>query len=221
MSASNVKSLVQSWETVRFELLNRRISDLNLKIEGSPAERFVQRLRRELETKKFIFKPSFYLTDAWGCPDRTPVIGVPFYLADERLTRLEEEQNGEMEDPKTIMMLFHHEAGHAINYAFKIPAFGTDLQFFVQPAVTNVLDEDGVEIVNQTVYTGNDSGRGLTRFNPFTETPVECQGGYNANRVWVCQGSGHWMKGPDFGKPTAVGSYQTPRTFTLSLGVRF
>ena len=120
MSASNVKSLVQSLETVRFELLNRRISDLNLKIEGSPAERFVQRLRRELETKKFIFKPSFYLTDAWGCPDRTPVIGVPFYLADERLTRLEEEQNGEMEDPKTIMMLFRHEAGHAINYAFKL-----------------------------------------------------------------------------------------------------
>jgi len=29
------------------------------------------------------------------------------------------------------------------------------------------------------------------------------------------------MKGPNFGKPTAVASYQTPRTFTLSLGVRF
>ncbi len=63
MSASNVKSLVQSWETVRFELLNRRISDLNLKIEGSPAERFVQRLRRELETKKFIFNQAVLLPD--------------------------------------------------------------------------------------------------------------------------------------------------------------
>ena len=120
MSASSVKSLVQSWETVRFELLNRKISDLGLKIEGSPAEPFVQRLRRELEAKGFIFKPAIYLTDGWGCPDRTPVIGIPFYLADERLARFEEEQNGEIEDPKTIMMLFRHEAGHAMNYAFKL-----------------------------------------------------------------------------------------------------
>jgi len=120
MSASSVKSLVQSWETVRFELLNRKISDLNLKIEGSPAERYVMRLRRELEAKGFIFRPGIYLTDGWGCPDRTPVIGIPFYLADERLLRLEDEQNGEVEDPKTIMMLFRHEAGHAVNYAFKL-----------------------------------------------------------------------------------------------------
>jgi hypothetical protein len=120
MSASNVKSLVQSWETVRFELLNRKISDLSLKIEGSPAEPFVLRLRRELEVKGFIFKPGIYLTDGWGCPDRTPVIGIPFYLADRRLARLEEEQNGEIEDPKTIMMLLRHEAGHAMNYAFRL-----------------------------------------------------------------------------------------------------
>lgn len=109
----------------------------------------------------------------------------------------------------------------SINYAFKVPAFGTDLQFFIQPQVTNIFNEDGVEAVNQTVYTGNDSGRGLTRFNPFTDKPVECKGGYNANKVWVCQGSGNWMKGPDFGKPTATSSYQTPRTFSVSLGVRF
>jgi len=90
MSASSVKTLVQSWETVRFELLKRKISDLNLKIDGSPAEPYVLRLRRELETKGFLFKPRVYLTDEWGCPDRTPVIGIPFYLADERLTHLEE-----------------------------------------------------------------------------------------------------------------------------------
>jgi len=120
MSASNVRNLVQSWETVRFELLNRRISDLGLKIEGSPAEPFVVRLRRELDDKRFLFKPGVYLTDSWGCPDRTPVIGIPFYLADRRLTRLEEEQTGEVEDPKTIMMILRHEAGHAINYAFRL-----------------------------------------------------------------------------------------------------
>jgi len=120
MSASNVRNLVQSWETVRFELLNSRISDLGLKIEGSPAEVYVRRLRREMEAKGFLFKPGVYLTDAWGCPDRTPVIGIPFYLADLRLRRLEEEQTGEVEDAKTIMMLLRHEAGHAVNYAYRL-----------------------------------------------------------------------------------------------------
>jgi hypothetical protein len=120
MSGKTIRSLVQSWETVRFELLKTRISDLHLRIEGSPLETFVARLRREMERKKLRFRPQVYLTDSWGCPDRTPVIGVPFYLADARLARLEEEQAGLVEDPRTIMMLLRHEAGHAVNYAYRL-----------------------------------------------------------------------------------------------------
>ncbi|MEN6560284.1 MAG: putative zinc-binding metallopeptidase [Acidobacteriota bacterium] len=120
MSGKTIRALVQSWETVRFELLKTRVSDLPLAIEGSPLERFVGRLRREMEAKKLRFKPEVYLTDSWGCPDRTPVIGVPFYLADPRLTRLEKEQAGDIEDPRTIMMLLRHEAGHAVNYAYRL-----------------------------------------------------------------------------------------------------
>ncbi len=120
MSARTIHSLVQSWETVRFELLNRRISDLNLRLEGSPVEPFVRRLYRELDAKGFQFKPSVYLTDGWGCPDKYPLIGIPFYLADDRLARIEEEQTGEIEDAKRIMALLRHEAGHAVNYAYKL-----------------------------------------------------------------------------------------------------
>ncbi len=120
MSARTIHSLVQSWETVRFELLNSRISDLNLHIPGSPVEPFVHRLRREMEDRGFRFKPDVYLTDGWGCPDRTPVIGIPFYLADERLAHIEEEQTGEIEDAKRIMTLLRHEAGHAVNYAYRL-----------------------------------------------------------------------------------------------------
>ena len=120
MSGKTIQSLVRSWETVRFELLKTRISALRLAVEGSPVERFVRRLRREMEAKGFRFKPEIYLTDEWGCPDRSPVIGVPFYLADARLARLEEEQNGELEDARTIMMLLRHEAGHAVNYAYRL-----------------------------------------------------------------------------------------------------
>jgi hypothetical protein len=120
MSAKTINSLVQSWETIRFELLNSRISDLNLGIPGSPVEPFVHRLHREMENKGFCFKPEVYLTDSWGCPDRYPVIGIPFYLADDRLARIEEEQTGEIENAKRIMTLLRHEAGHAVNYAYKL-----------------------------------------------------------------------------------------------------
>ncbi len=120
MSAKSIQTLVQSWETIRFELLNSRIADLNLKVTGSPVERHVERLHRELAARGFRFRPEVYLTDVWGCPDRTPVIGIPFYLADERLARIEEEQTGEVEDGKLIMSLLRHEAGHAVNYAYRL-----------------------------------------------------------------------------------------------------
>jgi hypothetical protein len=120
MSGKTIQSLVQSWETVRFELLKTRISSLHLAVEGSPLERSVRRLSLEMEAKRLRFKPDVYLTDGWGCPDRTPVIGVPFYLADARLARLEEEQAGDIEDQRTIMMLLRHEAGHAVNYAYRL-----------------------------------------------------------------------------------------------------
>jgi hypothetical protein len=136
MSGRSIRSLVQSWETVRFELLKTPVSKLSLAVDGSPLERYVRRLRREMEAKRFRFKPEVYLTDGWGCPDRTPVIGIPFYLADPRLVRLEEEQTGEVEDPRTIMMLLRHEAGHAVNYAYRLwrrPSWGEIFGRFTKP----------------------------------------------------------------------------------------
>ncbi len=114
--------VVNGWETVRYELLNTRICDLDLQIAGSPVEPFVLRLHRELRAKALSFQPECYLTDGWGCPDQVPVIGIPFYLADRRLARVEEEQTGEIESDQEIMMLLRHEAGHAINYAYRLYA---------------------------------------------------------------------------------------------------
>jgi hypothetical protein len=104
------------------ELLGKRISQLGLKLEGSPVERFVIQLHRELESKGLKrFKPVCYLTDEWGCPDGQPVIGIPFYLADPKLARLEREMN-DLEDDREIMMYMRHEAGHAFNYAYRLYA---------------------------------------------------------------------------------------------------
>ncbi len=113
-------SLFNSWETVRCELLHTRVCDLGLKIEGSLLEPFTERLHREFAAKGLTFRPSFYLTDAWGCPDRVPVIGIPFYLADKRLARIEEEQTSEIEDDQMTMMLLRHEAGHTVSYAYRL-----------------------------------------------------------------------------------------------------
>src|SRR5437763_13787598 len=101
-------------------LLETRICDLGLKIEGSPIEKLVQQFYRELERKKIIkFRPAVYLTDEWGCPSGEPVIGIPFYLAHPDLSQLESEVN-DLEDSREIMMYLRHEAGHAFNYAYKL-----------------------------------------------------------------------------------------------------
>lgn len=61
------------------DLLGKRISQLDLRLEGSPVERFVHQLYRELERKGLLrFRPVCYLTDEWGCPSGQPVIGIPF-----------------------------------------------------------------------------------------------------------------------------------------------
>src|SRR5204863_5816755 len=75
-------------------LLPRRICDLGLRLEGSRLEKPVARLKRELERKGIrAWKPSFYLTDEWGCPSGQPIIGIPFYLADRKVAAIERQMN--------------------------------------------------------------------------------------------------------------------------------
>jgi hypothetical protein len=114
---------VRSFEQTRIEfheILTKPIRELGLKLEGSPLERFVKQLYRELEAKGIRkFRPQCYLTDEWGCPSGEPVIGIPFYLADPDLAQLERDMN-DLEDVREIMMYMRHEAGHAFNYAYEL-----------------------------------------------------------------------------------------------------
>ncbi|HET7712081.1 MAG TPA: TonB-dependent receptor, partial [Thermoanaerobaculia bacterium] len=102
----------------------------------------------------------------------------------------------------------------SLNY--KLRVFGS-FELFVQPEIINVFNEQGVTSYDEEVLTALDcTGRstqaagcpagGLSSFNPFTETPVE---------------GTHYLKGPNFGLPTSEGDYQTPRTFRVSVGLRF
>ena len=107
-----------TWEQERATLLGRRISDLGLTIRGSRVERLIETLYAELAAKSIAYRPAVYLSDQWGCPDGTPLIGVPFYLVDERLERIEAEMSAGVEDDLEAMRYLRHECGHAINYAF-------------------------------------------------------------------------------------------------------
>jgi hypothetical protein len=101
-------------------VLGKKVSELGLRVEGSPVEGYVRQLYRELETRGFKkFRPVCYLTDEWGCPDQQPVLGIPFYLADPALRRLEKAVDA-LESERQIMMYMRHEAGHVFNYAYRL-----------------------------------------------------------------------------------------------------
>lgn len=108
------------WEEERQSLLGRRISDLRLRIDDSPLQPLVRQLYDELGAKGLVFRPPVYLSDQWGCPSGVPLIGVPFYLADPRLSRIEEEVAVEVEGAQDAMKFLRHEAGHAFNYAYRL-----------------------------------------------------------------------------------------------------
>ncbi len=111
------------WETLPDEqLLQIRVRDLGLRIEGSPLAGQIDRLYAELAGRGITFRPPCYLADEWFCPDRVPVIGVPFFLTHPRLTRLEKKMMLEAEGgtDSACMELLRHEAGHAINYAYEL-----------------------------------------------------------------------------------------------------
>jgi hypothetical protein len=83
----------------------------------------------------------------------------------------------------------------ALNYGFTVGG----VQLFAQFDLLNVFNE-------QAQMGGNTTINQLQDFNPFTEEPVQ---------------GVHWEYGPNYREPTSENDFQSPRTFRLSLGVRF
>lgn len=101
-------------------ILQRRINELGLKVEGTVLEVLIRELEYELLAKGIKnVKPRCYLTDEWGCPEGVPIIGIPYYLADERVKQAAAEVvEGETESE--ILMYLRHEMGHVFNYAYRL-----------------------------------------------------------------------------------------------------
>lgn len=104
------------------ELLGLRFCDLDLRIEGTPLEPRIERLYEELAQRNIRFRPHFWLSDEWFSPDGVPGVAIPFYLAHPRLMRLEQRQMLEVEggNDAWCMQILRHEAGHAIDTAFRL-----------------------------------------------------------------------------------------------------
>jgi len=104
------------------ELLKLRFCDLKLTIEGSPLRRQIARLYEELEQRGIQVRPHVWLSEEWFSPDGVPGIAVPFYLAHPRLERLERRimRSAEGADSRWFMRILRHEAGHAIDNAYRL-----------------------------------------------------------------------------------------------------
>ena len=120
-TGSEPKPDTPALETEQSALLSRKINELALRIRGTHLETLIAQLYRELDQAGITFKPETYLADEWGCPDDVPVIGIPFYLADPALCRLEGQLTGiAAESDAEVMMYLRHETGHALNYAYRL-----------------------------------------------------------------------------------------------------
>jgi hypothetical protein len=116
-------------------LLDLRMAELPLTIEGPLADRVAQ-LGRELEERGLLVPLHFYLSDEWFTPDGTSAIAIPFYLAHPRLSKLEEAQMLEVEggEHEWCMRILRHEAGHAIDNAFRLRLRRQRRQIFGLPS---------------------------------------------------------------------------------------
>lgn len=112
-----------AWELLSDEqLLSLRFCDLKLRIEHTDLQPAIDKLYRELGARGIRFKPHCWLAQEWFSPDGVPGIAIPFYLAHRRLMGLERRFMREVEggNRNWLMRILRHEAGHAIDSAYRL-----------------------------------------------------------------------------------------------------
>jgi hypothetical protein len=111
------------WSRLRQDrLLDVRLSDLGVKLEGSWVESCVNELWVELEQRGIQFHPHVWISNEWFSPGGVPGFAVPFYLVHPRLIRLERSMMLEVEGAprEECLQIMRHECGHAIQHAYQL-----------------------------------------------------------------------------------------------------
>src|SRR4028119_1736338 len=95
------------WEALPdAELLEVRLRDLGVRIEGTWIEECVGDLYADLERRELPFRPHAWLSTDWFVPDAVPGIAIPFYPAHPRLMTLERRARGRgAPAPPSVRML--------------------------------------------------------------------------------------------------------------------
>src|SRR5271167_1755902 len=112
-----------AWERLTDDqLLSLRFCDLKLRVQGTELQPAIERLYRELTLRGIRFRPHCWLAQEWFSPDGIPGIAIPFYLAHKRLMRIERRFMREVEggNRNWLMRILRHEAGHAIDSAYRL-----------------------------------------------------------------------------------------------------
>ncbi len=123
MDSESAPAREPEWVTWSDEkLLEIRLCDLHLSVEGSFLDEQLNQLWTELESHHLRFRPHVWISNEWFTPDGIPGVAVPFYLAHPRLARLELHQMLEVEGgtPEWCLRILRHEAGHAIENAYRL-----------------------------------------------------------------------------------------------------
>lgn len=104
------------------ELLELRIKDLRVTVEGTWLQRCVNTLHAELDAHDIRVRPHAWISSEWFSPDNTPGIAIPFYLAHPRLMRLEKKLIFDVEGGtwSECMRIMRHEAGHVMAHAYQL-----------------------------------------------------------------------------------------------------
>jgi hypothetical protein len=116
-------------------LLAMRLCDLPVQLDGTLMARRVARLWRELAARDIVARPHVWLSEEFFTPDGVLGFAVPFYLAHPRLMRLERSQMFECEGAgeAECRRIFRHEAGHALEEAYRLNTRPRYLELFGNP----------------------------------------------------------------------------------------
>ena len=104
------------------KLLEVRLKDLKVSVEGTWLEDCLLSLHDELGERGIRVRPHAWISSEWFSPNTTPGIAIPFYLAHPRLIRLERKMIIDVEGGTwpECMAILRHEAGHVVQHAYQL-----------------------------------------------------------------------------------------------------